>query len=110
MASPYRVKDYGKKSGGPLRSSKDSRHGTQGGYFYWGCRCGRCTAAATKYSQDYRKRRSEKIKPEDHGKATTYTNSLCRCDPCREAYRVDRAGRKRNRTDRGTKINLSDLA
>lgn len=35
---------------------------------------------------------------DDHGSASTYTNWRCRCDACREAWRIEFARMRRNRT------------
>lgn len=75
-----------------------AQHGGAGSkYTTEGCRCPECTQANT----DRVARRRKARRPEDyngeHGKPTVYSNWNCRCDACREAWRVRCAGYYANR-------------
>lgn len=80
------------------------KHGTAGGYAYYGCRCDKCRAWANKKHKKYRdhwREHPELIRPEEHGKWYTYTTKSCRCELCtaaasaysREHPKEDRANR-----------------
>ncbi len=56
-----------------------------------GCRCGLCRTANTVHTREKTARRREQAVIPDfvqHGKATTYGNWHCRCDPCKGAHRI----------------------
>lgn len=95
-----------------LRGPSDPRHGTTGGYSYWGCRCDRCRTAATARVREHR----ETAAITTHGR---YGYDLgCRCDVCRdgktsssrERDRIRREWRASHRTGKATKADMSKLA
>lgn len=93
----------------PLGGPRDPRHGTIAGYGYWGCRCGRCRAAATAKARDLR----------ENGEVTNHNrwgyDRGCRCEVCREAKREDDQARNQARrewkaTHRGGVTRTADLS
>lgn len=67
-----------------------SVHGRYRAYMA-GCRCDDCRAANAAAKQRSRQRAAADSSRADragHGKADTYKNHSCRCDQCREAWRV----------------------
>lgn len=65
-------------------------HGVNG-YNWRKCRCAICRAANAERALEYRKRRLANggiPAKTAHGKASTYSNWRCRCEPCKEAWRV----------------------
>jgi hypothetical protein len=79
-------------SRGPSRLCERCRHGRRGTYIK-GCRCEACNQANRDGANIGRYSRAGRTPPPDsHGKATTYTNWHCRCDPCKAAQsQVNRA-------------------
>lgn len=85
------------------------KHGTAGGYRFYGCRCAPCTKAS---GVDIVRRRQQRrdariyvdrrwvapLPPEQHGTRNAYAEHSCRCKPCTQANTDDarnRAQRKR---------------
>lgn len=69
-------------------------HGTSG-YINYACRCPVCTGAWADSVYDARQRRAaDRILVDgvlvapvgEHGKDATYSNRLCRCEPCTQAH------------------------
>lgn len=78
----------------PPRSDRSSEtalpHGTIGCYVNHRCNCVDCKAAWTKYTQDLKQRRKQRLQQGEvqiqHGRATSYSNWGCRCTPCTSAW------------------------
>jgi hypothetical protein len=71
-------------------------HGTVSRYEQ-GCRCDVCREAATIRSREWRARARKDPAAADragHGRASTYKNYSCRCDPCRAAHSAVLAARR----------------
>lgn len=69
-------------------------HGLAGTYRS-GCRCDECRKANTERCRISREQRARRTPPlEAHGKAATYSNWACRCDPCKAAHSVNLAARR----------------
>jgi hypothetical protein len=96
-----------KQLGGP----SDPRHGTPGGYSYWGCRCEPCRKSATDSVREYRTR----AVITNHGR---YGYDMgCRCDTCAQAKRESTNERRsqlrewrKTRRRPSTRVNLSTMA
>lgn len=74
------------------------QHGRVGTYTNHKCRCAECRAAWREYCYRLRRRRRNRLAPDDprHGRTTTYQNWLCRCDACSQANAdTERARRQR---------------
>lgn len=60
-----------------------------------GCRCDGCRTANTVRARLERARRAASTPPAGaHGKAATYSNWRCRCEPCRAAHALYLATRR----------------
>lgn len=92
----------------PLGGPRDRRHGTIGGYAYWGCRCDKCSAANLEAGRRNRAEKMANLRPEDHGKAYTY-NAGCRCPECKQAGYLAKAHNRR-KVVKGPVVELSSLA
>jgi len=81
------------------REHRPITHGMSG--YRRGCRCDECKASRAQYAREWRARQPKREKPEPqgmkdrtlkewmHGSQTGYVYG-CRCDRCREAWRVSR--------------------
>lgn len=92
----------------PIGGARDPRHGTIGGYAYWGCRCIKCLDANREVGRQNLARRRADMRPEHHGKVYTY-NAGCRCELCVQANRVTNA-RNRHSAVRRPAVDLGSLA
>ena len=80
---------------------KPITHGLTG--YRRGCRCNTCRQANTHAQQQAKARRRANPSAADragHGKATTYCNYACRCEPCKKAQSIDNAARVRARKEK----------
>jgi hypothetical protein len=88
-----------------------AEHGTRANYVA-GCRCDSCGLASRRYHAERREvaryqrvRRGDRmiapgLRPEQHGRMSTYTNLGCRCEKCRASMtEYERARRRRVATD-----------
>jgi len=97
------------KSVKPLGGVRDPRHGTAGGFGYWGCTCGKCRQAARDAQKFYRNQPVT-----SHG--VTGARRGCECDICTTAMdaktqRDSSAKRRRTRLyQTGEVVELGGLA
>jgi hypothetical protein len=62
-------------------------HGKPTGYAQ-GCRCGRCIEANRESARQRSQERATRQDQAVHGRASTYQNWGCRCDPCKAAHSI----------------------
>jgi hypothetical protein len=105
------VNEVGKVAGRLTQNPKDPRHGTVGGYTYWGCRCTPCCTAIKESVAKRKAKKRAAMSESDHGH-WGYRNAGCRCDVCKKgnadvnkerwsAYRVRRGKGKIPKADLG---------